>query len=271
VRIVFGVEYDGSRYHGWQRQKSGVLTVQGMVEKAASKLASHAVAVHCAGRTDAGVHAYEQIIHFDTDKQRTPHAWVFGTNASLPSDIRITWMQFVADDFHARFSAAARYYRYEIHNRSVKSALHRNHVTTIFQPLDEENMQRGANFLIGKHDFSSFRAQGCQAKNPNKNIHSISIKRSDDKITLDIIANAFLHHMVRNIVGTLLPLGRGEMPAEWVAEVLQAKDRKVAGVTAPPNGLYFKGVYYPERFGINTLNEFQPFAEAMEINPLLEA
>ncbi len=268
MRIALGVEYDGSRYHGWQRQKSSVLTVQGMVEKAVSRLASHPVAVSCAGRTDAGVHAYEQIVHFDTDKQRKPHEWVLGTNTNLPDDIRITWMQFVSDDFHARFSAAARYYRYEILNRGVKSALHRNHVTTIFHPLDEKKMQQGANYLIGMHDFSSFRAQGCQAKNPNKKIHSILIKRSDDKITLDIIASAFLHHMVRNIVGTLLPVGRGEMPAEWVGEVLQAKDRKVAGVTAPPNGLYFKGVCYPKRFGINTLKEFQPIAEAIEIKPI---
>mgnify|MGYP003385503400 CR=1 FL=1 len=268
MRIALGVEYDGGCYHGWQRQKSTDLTVQGFVEKALSKLAMHPVAVICAGRTDAGVHAFEQVIHFDTDKKRTPHEWVFGTNAGLPADIRITWMHAVSDDFHARFSAAARYYRYEILNRSIKSALHRHHVTTIFQSLDEKLMQQGANQLIGTHDFTSFRAQGCQAKSPNKRIHSIVIRRSNDKITLDIIANAFLHHMVRNIVGVLLPIGKAEKPPAWVSDVLDAKDRRSAGVTAPPTGLYFKGVYYPQQFGINTLDEFRPFAEAIEINPL---
>jgi tRNA pseudouridine38-40 synthase len=270
VKIALGVEYDGTQYHGWQRQSNTSLTVQQKVEDALSVLAAHPVAVVCAGRTDAGVHAFEQVVHFETDKQRSDHEWVMGTNANLPKDIRIVWMQAVNDDFHARYSAAARYYRYEILNRGVTSALHRHHVTTIFHPLDENLMQRGAEFLLGEHDFTSFRASGCQAKNPIKQIHSILITRTDDKITLDIIASAFLHHMVRNIVGTLLPVGRGEKPAEWVASVLKSKDRKIAGVTAMPNGLYFKGVYYPKRFGLPTLDAFAAHCDAIETKPTFE-
>jgi len=264
LRLALGVEYDGSRYHGWQRQKSTDLTVQEKIEKALSVLANHRVAVVCAGRTDAGVHAFEQVVHFETEMQREPHQWVLGANANLPNDIRIVWIKLVTDEFHARFSAAARYYRYEILNRWVKSALHRNHVTTIFTPLDETLMQKGADCLVGTHDFSSFRAHGCQAKTPIKQIHSISIKRSNDKITIDVIANAFLHHMIRNIVGTLLPVGRAEKPPEWVASVLIAKDRKKAGVTAQPNGLYFKGVYYPKKFGLKQLEAFAPFSNSIE-------
>lgn len=264
MKFALGIEYDGSRYHGWQRQKTTESTVQGKVEKALSVLANHFVPITCAGRTDAGVHAFEQIVHFETDMIRGPHQWVQGTNAHLPHDIRVLWIKPVVEEFHARFSAAARYYRYEILNRPVKSALRRHHVTTIFQPLDEKLMQRGANYLIGRHDFSSFRASGCQAKSPNKHIHSITIKRSDDKITVDIIANAFLHHMVRNIVGTLLPVGRGEMPLDSVGRILKARDRRVAGVTALPNGLYFKGVYYPRRFNLDTLEAFTPYSTAIE-------
>ncbi len=264
MKFALGVEYDGSRYYGWQRQKSTPLTIQEYVEKALSVLAAHPVAIVCAGRTDARVHAYEQVIHFETDKQREIHHWVFGANANLPDDIRIVWIKAVDDDFHARFSAAARYYRYEILNRRVKSALHRNHVMTIFQPLDEKLIQKGANYLIGEHDFTSFRAQGCQAKSPIKRIHSISIRRTSDKISVDIIASAFLHHMVRNIVGTLLPVGLNEKEPEWVQSVLQGKDRKKAGVTALPNGLYFKGVYYPKHFGLDTLSAFEPFIRAIE-------
>ena len=267
MKLALGVEYDGSQYHGWQRQKSTSETVQEKVEAALSVLAVHPVAVVCAGRTDAGVHAFEQVVHFETLKQRKLHQWVLGANANLPDDIRIVWIKPVPDDFHARYSAAARYYRYEILNRWVKSALNRNHVTTIFQPLNESLMQQGANFLLGTHDYTSFRAQGCQAKSAIKKIHSIVIKRSNDKIIIDIIASAFLHHMVRNIVGTLLPVGKGEQPPEYVERVLRAQDRKQAGVTALPNGLYFKGVYYPKIFGLDTQEAFAPFSDAIEIKP----
>ena len=264
MKFAVGVEYDGSCYHGWQRQKNTPQTVQEKLESALSVLASSPVSVVCAGRTDAGVHALEQVVHFETSKQRELHQWVFGTNANLPDDIRVVWIKPVTEDFHARFSAAARYYRYEILNRWVKSALSRHHVTTIFNPLDENLMQKGANYLLGTHDFTSFRAQACQAKSPVKHIHSIVIKRIDDIIIIDIIANAFLHHMVRNIVGTLLPVGTGERPPEFVHHALKAKDRRQAGVTALPNGLYFKGVYYPEAFGLDNLEAFSPFSDAIE-------
>ena len=266
MKFALGVEYDGSRYHGWQRQKNTHETVQEKVEIALSILATCPVSVVCAGRTDAGVHAFEQVVHFETNKHREMHQWVLGTNSNLPDDVRIIWIKQVADNFHARFSAAARYYRYEILNRWVKSALSRHHVTTIFNPLDEKLMQHGANYLLGVHDFTSYRAQGCQAKSPIKHMHSIVIKRIDDKIIIDIIANAFLHHMVRNIVGTLLPIGTGEKPPEFAQQVLQAKDRKQAGITALPNGLYFKGVYYPKEYGLDNLDAFSPFSDAIEKN-----
>lgn len=266
MKLALGVEYDGSCYHGWQRQKNTRDTVQEKVEAALSLLASHPVSVVCAGRTDAGVHALQQVIHFETDKDRGMHQWVFGCNANLPDDIRILWIKSVPDHFHARYTAAARYYRYEILNRWVKSAIDRHHVTTIFQPLDASLMQEGADFLIGNHDFTSFRAQACQAKSPIKQIHSIVIKRSGDKISIDIIASAFLHHMVRNIVGTLLPVGKGEKPPVYVQNVLRAKDRKKAGVTALPNGLYFKGVYYPKEYGLEMEEAFAPFSQAIENN-----
>lgn len=270
MRIALGVEYDGANYHGWQRQKTTTLTVQECVEKALSKLAVHSVSIMCAGRTDAGVHAYEQVVHFETQTNRQAHEWVHGANSYLPSDIRILWMLPVVDGFHARFSAVARYYRYEILNRDVKSALRRDHVTTVFQTLDVARMQQAAQALIGEHDFSSFRAQGCQAKSPIKTMHWINIERSGDKITIDIIANAFLHHMVRNIVGTLLPIGRGEKEIDWLADVLKRKDRKEAGVTAPPNGLFFKGVYYPQYFGLKADRAFKPFCVDIELSSSME-
>ncbi|PCI20509.1 MAG: tRNA pseudouridine(38-40) synthase TruA [Piscirickettsiaceae bacterium] len=264
MKIALGVEYDGSRYHGWQRQKSTLLTIQEKAEQALSAVATHKVAVVCAGRTDAGVHAFEQVIHFETSTKRMLREWMFGGNANLPADIRIIWAKDVTDDFHARFSAAARYYRYEILNRCVKSALYRNHVTTIFQPLDEQLMQSASQALVGTYDFSSFQAQGCQAKSPIKQLHWINIKRYNDKIVIDIIASAFLHHMVRNIVGTLLPIGLAKEKPEWLADVLEAKDRKAAGVTARANGLFFIGVYYPKHFALPNHRAFDPFCNQIE-------
>lgn len=264
MKIALGVEYDGNQYHGWQRQKNTAETVQQKVEEALAKLAIDDVRVVCSGRTDAGVHAFEQVVHFSTNKIRPPHQWVLGCNTNLPDDIRIVWMKEVDDDFHARFSAVARYYRYEILNRGVKSALYKDHVTTIFKPLDEGLMQSAAQTLIGTHDFSSFRAQGCQAKTAIRQIHWINVRRYHDKIIIDIIANAFLYHMVRNIVGTLLPIGLGEAKPESLTDVLRAKDRSVAGVTAKPNGLYFKGVYYPQRFELPYHRAFKPYANTIE-------
>ena len=264
MRIALGIEYDGTRYSGWQRQATTPLTVQEEAEKAISKVANQPISIFCAGRTDAGVHACEQVLHYETDVSRQDREWVFGVNANLPKDIRILWAKVVNDNFHARYSAAARYYRYEILNRWVKSALYRDHVTTIFTPLDAEKMQLGANYLLGEHDFTSLRAQGCQAKSPVKQMHAINVQRQGDKIIIDVVASAFLHHMVRNIVGTLLPVARGEKAPEWVKEVLEAKDRKVAGVTAKPNGLYLKAIYYPEQYGLPINRIFSPFAAAIE-------
>lgn len=258
------MEYDGTRYAGWQKQPHCEPTVQAVVESAVSAIANEPVSVVCAGRTDAGVHALGQVIHFDTQTNRRSHEWVFGCNANLPPDVRILWSQAVPDAFHARFSAAARYYRYEILNRWVKSAVHRDHVLTIFRPLDVERMQSAANQLLGKHDFSAFRAQGCQAKDPVKIMHAFNVTRQGDVIHVDVIASAFLHHMVRNLVGVLLPIGTGEKPVGWAGEVLHSKDRRLAGVTSPPNGLYLRSIYYPKQFGLPVDPMFESLSEKIE-------
>lgn len=264
TRIALGVEYDGTAYSGWQKQPHCDLTVQARIETAISAVANAATTVICAGRTDAGVHALGQVVHFDTESPRRCHEWVFGINANLPSDIRILWAQEVDQDFHARFSAAARYYRYEILNRWVKSAIRRHHVTTIFNPLDVDAMHEAATLLLGRHDFSAFRAQGCQAKNPVKTMHAFQVSRLGDMIYVDVVASAFLHHMVRNLVGALIPIGRGQKSSDWLFQVLQTKDRCQAGITVPPNGLYLSSIYYPERFGVPRSSRFDDLAEQIE-------
>lgn len=247
-RIALGVEYDGTAYSGWQKQPHCENTVQAILERAVSEVANQSISLVCAGRTDAGVHALGQVVHFDATVDRRMHEWVFGINANLPGDVRVLWAQVASDEFHARFSAAARYYRYEILNRWVKSAIHRDHVTTVFNPLDQDRMQQAANLLLGRHDFSAFRAQGCQAKQPIKTMHLLNVIREGEMVYVDVIASAFLHHMVRNLVGVLLPIGRGQKAPEWAAEVLASKDRRQAGITAPPNGLYLKSIFYPRQF-----------------------
>lgn len=264
-RIALGVEYDGTGYAGWQKQPHCEPTVQSVVERAISVVANHGISVVCAGRTDAGVHALGQVVHFDTRAERQSQEWVFGINANLPPDVRILWAQPVMDDFHARFSAAARYYRYEILNRWVKSAIRRDHVTTIFKPLDQALMQQAANLLLGQHDFSAYRATGCQAKDPVKTLHVFQVTRTNDLLYIDVIANAFLHHMVRNLVGVLLAIGRGTQTPEWAAEVLQSRDRRQAGITSPPNGLYLKAIYYPRRFGLPTSPAFDAVRDQIEM------
>ena len=248
-RIVLGIEYDGGLYCGWQSQK-GVRTVQDEVEKALSKVASQKVSVRCTGRTDSGVHALEQVVHFDTEVNRELKSWVMGGNINLPEDIRITWAKHAVEDFHARYSAVARFYRYIILNRNMKSALTRNQVTWCYDLLDEVKMHQAAQSLLGQHDFSSFRAKGCQSVSPNRLMHFINVYREGDNVIIDISANAFLHHMVRNIAGVLMAIGKGEKPVSWAEELLEIKDRKQAGVTAAPYGLYLGGVYYPEKYGI---------------------
>lgn len=249
MRIACAVEYDGAGFSGWQRQDHA-RSVQESVEKALSFVADHPVAVSCAGRTDAGVHATWQIIHFDTEAVRSERSWLLGTNANLPDDVRITRVQPVYEDFHARFSAQARSYRYVILNTDVPGALLRKRVTWEHRALDVERMRQGARYLLGEHDFSSFRAVACQAKSPVRTVHRLELARSDALVYLDVQANAFLHHMVRNIAGVLISVGRGEHPPGWVEEVLAHRDRTRGGITAPADGLYLAGVSYPPRFGI---------------------
>ena len=244
MKLALGVEYLGTNFHGWQLQKSGIRTVQQVVEEALSSIADKPIRVFCSGRTDAGVHALEQVIHFETDVERKDSAWLFGGNVNLPYDVNFKWVKQVNDDFHARFNAFARQYHYKIHNTPVRSAL--SGAYTLWEPrkLDVTAMSAAAEYLLGEHDFSSFRGSLCQAKSPIKTIEFIRLAQTDHEILLDIKANAFLHHMVRNIVGTLLKVGRGEKSIEWVKEVLDAKDRKRAGATAEPQGLYFVKAFY---------------------------
>jgi tRNA pseudouridine38-40 synthase len=248
-RIVLGIEYDGGAYAGWQWQ-TGKRTVQDALQKALSIIANHKVSLICAGRTDAGVHALEQVAHFDCDAQRDLQAWVMGGNSHLPADIRIIWAKFAADDFHARYSAIARFYRYQILNRTTHSALLRTQVTWCHYRLDEEKMHQAGQFLLGEHDFSSFRAQSCQSLSPNRLMHFIEVSRQDDKIFIDICANAFLHHMVRNIVGVLMEIGMGRQQVSWTRELLAVKNRSLAAMTAPPHGLYLGAIYYPQQYGL---------------------
>ena len=244
MKLAIGVEYLGTNFHGWQLQKSGIRTVQQVVEEALSSIADQPIRVFCSGRTDAGVHAIEQVIHFETGVIREDKAWLFGGNVNLPHDVNFKWVKRVNDDFHARFNAYARQYHYKIHNTPVRSALAGAHALWEPRELDITAMSTAAEYLLGEHDFSSFRGSLCQAKSPIKTIEFIQLTQDNDEILLDIKANAFLHHMVRNIVGTLLKVGRGEKTIEWVKEVLDAKDRKRAGATAEPQGLYFVKAFY---------------------------
>ncbi|MCV6639110.1 tRNA pseudouridine(38-40) synthase TruA [Candidatus Albibeggiatoa sp. nov. NOAA] len=247
MRIAFGVEYDGSSYVGWQKQNNGV-SVQEHVETAIAKVANHPIEVICAGRTDRGVHAFGQVIHADAQVERTTRGWVLGTNTHLPKDISILWAQAVDDDFHARFSAQARHYRYIISNRLSRPALHTKKVAWEYRPLNIEPMQQAAKFLIGKHDFTAYRTVACQARSPVRTIIYLNVSQQHDRIYLDISADGFLHHMVRNIAGVLLDIGSGNKPPEWAKQVLDSQDRRQASVTAPAGGLYFYKVDYPEPY-----------------------
>lgn len=250
TRIVLGVEYDGSAYAGWQWQ-TGKRTLQSELQASLSKIANQPITVHCAGRTDAGVHALEQVVHFDCEVERDLKAWLMGGNSQLPEDIRIIWAKPGIADFHARYSAIARFYRYVILNRPMKSALLRTQATWCYQPLDAEKMHIAAQALLGEHDFSSFRAQGCQSKSPNRLMHFIDVYRQDQQVIIDICANAFLHHMVRNIAGVLMEIGMGRQSIGWTEELLKLRDRSRAATTASPHGLHLGGVLYPEQYGID--------------------
>ena len=244
MKIALGVEYLGTDFHGWQIQKSGLRTVQGVVEPALSKIANHPVRVFCSGRTDAGVHAQEQVIHFETQTTRTEGAWLFGGNANLPSDVNFKWAKEVNDDFHARFNAHARSYENKIHHHPVRSSLKTGYYLWEPRSLNIDDMRKAAAFLVGEHDFSCFRGSMCQAKSPIKTIEYLQIDEIGDDLIIKVKANAFLHHMVRNLVGTLLKIGREEESPDWMLSVLNSKDRKQAGPTAEPQGLYFIKAHY---------------------------
>jgi tRNA pseudouridine38-40 synthase len=249
MRFALCIEYDGSHFHGWQAQLHA-RSVQQDLESALAKVANHCLRVVCAGRTDTGVHALGQVVHFDSNAEREERSWLLGGNVNLPRDISIAWVKRAHKNFHARFSAVSRRYRYVIVNRETRFSLLDQKVTWIRQALDVRKMDSAAQFLVGEHDFSSFRASQCQAKHPVRTVHSISVSRSAEFIYLDIIANAFLHHMVRNIAGVLISIGKGERSISWVFELLRLRDRRAGGVTAPPDGLYLIGVGYPKKYEI---------------------
>ena len=247
MRVALGIEYDGSRFCGWQFQENG-RSVQEAVEVALSSVADHDVRITCAGRTDAGVHAVGQVGHFDTMSDRPERAWTMGVNSCLPADIAVSWASEVSDDFHARFSAVARSYRYVILNQPLRSPLMADRAWWYHRPLDVHAMQAAAEILVGEHDFSAFRAAECQAHSPVREVLAVHVRRDGPLVALDITANAFLHHMVRNIAGTLVHIGRGEALPSWMAEVLEGRDRRGAGMTAPPHGLYLMHVDYRPAF-----------------------
>ncbi|CNI50209.1 tRNA pseudouridine(38-40) synthase TruA [Yersinia bercovieri] len=249
LKIALGIEYNGSRYFGWQRQQE-VTSVQACLEAALSKVANAPIGVFCAGRTDAGVHATGQVVHFVTTAVRKDAAWTMGVNSHLPGDIAVRWVKTVDEDFHARFSATARRYRYIIFNHRYRPAVLAQGVTHCHQPLDAERMEQAAQCLLGENDFTSFRAVQCQSRTPWRNVKHIKVTRHGAYIVVDIKANAFVHHMVRNIVGSLIEIGCGNQDVTWMAELLALKDRTRAAATAKAEGLYLVSVDYPERFGL---------------------
>lgn len=255
MRYALGIEYDGSGFSGWQRlsQPGSVEpdgSLQSAMEAALSRVANAQISTVCAGRTDAGVHARCQVVHFDSDSERSLRGWILGTTANLPPTLAVRWCVPVAAEFNARFSARARCYRYRILNRSARPGLERQFLGWEPLPLDAAAMHAAAQALLGERDFSAFRSAQCQATHARRNLQHISVVRVDDEIVVEVQANAFLHHMVRNLVGSLLLVGRGERPTEWIAELLAGRDRTVAGPTAPSAGLLFLGPRYPAACGL---------------------
>ena len=252
MRFAAGVEYDGREFHGWEKQRNG-RTVQEALELALTSVADQPVRTCCAGRTDARVHALAQVVHFDTDAVRSERSWVFGANANLPKDVSVLWAREVEDAFHARFCAVSRSYRYVIFDRPVRPAVLRGRVTWECRPLDAGAMAGAARSLLGEHDFSAFRAAGCQARNPVRTLQRLDVQRHGEYVVMEVRANAFLQHMVRNLAGVLMAIGAGREPESWAARVLAGRDRRLGGVTAPPDGLYLTGVEYPDVFGLPCL------------------
>ena len=255
MRLALGVEYAGTHFCGWQYQPHA-RTVQEALQKAISTVANHQVEVFAAGRTDTGVHALNQVIHFDTEAVRSDRGWLLGINTNLPEDVNVTWIKPVDDDFNARFSALKRSYRYLILNRLSRSAVHHNRMWWHHHPLDIQRMQAAADQLIGRHDFTAFRATECQAKSPVKTLDKILVSRQQDCIAIDVEAKSFLHHMVRNLVGVMTAIGDGSKPVEWAGEVLRSVDRRQGGITSPPQGLYLVDVRYPEQYSLPTVSGF---------------
>jgi tRNA pseudouridine38-40 synthase len=253
-RIALGVEYDGTNYFGFQKQKSTKQTIQGSLEESISRVADHKVKTFCSGRTDSGVHAFMQVLHFDTKAIRSSIEWSRGINSYLPKDIRVLWAKEIDESFHARFSATKRFYIYNILNDPTPSALWAHRSLYIPIRLDMQSMKKASKYLLGEHDFSSFRGSGCQSKTPIRNIHKIKISRKDDFVTLEFTANAFLLHMVRIIVGTLIMVGKKEIKPEEVDKILKQKNRKIAGKTVSSSGLFFLGPCYPKKYKVPEFN-----------------
>jgi len=254
VRIALGLEYDGSRFCGWQTQPNAC-AIQDALEVALAEIACEPITTASAGRTDTGVHALAQVVHFDTQAIRPESAWVRGVNALLPPAVSVRWAREVAPEFHARFSAQARRYRYVLLNRPVRPGLASGRVGWFHAPLDLEAMRCAAKLLLGEHDFSAFRAAECQAKTPVRTLTELNIRRVQDLLLFDLRANAFLHHMVRNIIGGLVYVGKGKHPPEWMGEILAGRDRKLAAPTFAPDGLYLSGVEYEAKWGIPSDHE----------------
>jgi len=249
MRIALGIEYDGAQYYGWQRQDN-VISVQEEVETALSKICNEKVVVFCAGRTDAGVHGTGQVVHFETTAVREMSAFTLGMNSLLPDTVAVRWVKEIPYNFHARYSAVARRYRYVIYNSPYRPGILKNGVSHYHQPLDVEKMQQACPYIVGEHDFTSFRALHCQANSPNRNIIHLKVDRYGDFIVIDVKANAFLHHMVRNITGCLIDIGLHKQKPQWMKEILELKDRSQASPTAKAGGLYLVDVEYPEKWGI---------------------
>ena len=259
MRYALGIEYDGAGFFGWQRQ-SHAASVQQSVEEALAVVANHPVTVICAGRTDTGVHARGQVVHFDSPSERSQRQWILGINSNLPDAVRAVWIRAVDDSFHARFGAHSRSYRYSIMNRWVRPAIGVSYYGWCRRNLDVERMHEASQVLLGKHDFSAFRSAGCSAQHAIRDVTAISVMRQEDIVNIDITANAFLYHMVRNIVGSLIAVGRGDETVQWFTEVFHGQDRKLAGVTADSRGLCFMGVRYDTKYGLPEHIEAFPFA-----------
>jgi tRNA pseudouridine38-40 synthase len=247
-RVALGIEYDGSEYYGFQKQKSTEQTIQGNLENSISKVANHSIKTFCSGRTDAGVHAFMQVVHFDTESRRSTREWVRGINSYLPHDIKVLWSKELDETFHARFSATHRSYLYRILNNQTPSALWSKRSLFVPQKLDIRAMRAASKYLIGEHDFSSFRGSGCQSNSPVRTIEDIKITKKNNFITFELRANAFLLHMVRIIIGTLLMVGKREIKPVEMKNILNEKDRRIAGKTVSSSGLYFLGPKYPAKY-----------------------